>query len=198
MDELQNIWNASSDRTTTQHLDQAQLNKQLIDKTHGAIHQINKVMKIDALIMVILTIVFIAVTFVINLQSKYTVSLLLFGMMVFLGVHYWIKYIFINKNDFENESIVGILSKKITYLAWNKQVYVYGVPVFSFVFYLYLQTLLMQLKFEAFIISEMVLIRYGLGIPFAIGIYFFTKWLHGRLFGKELKTLQRIVDELNY
>ena len=198
MDEFQNIWSSHNDKhINEQHFDQDQLAEQLINEKNNAIHKINKVMRIDAIVMVVVTSLFITVTFILNLESKYTISFLLFAMMSFLGLHYWIKHYIINKYDFKNENIAGILTKKLKYLEWNRHAYIYGVPTFSFGFYLYLQTILMNVNFDNFSVNSIVFLKYSLSVPFAIGIYFFTKWLYKRLFSKELKILEDIVDQFN-
>ncbi len=198
MDELQNIWHAHSGQVTNkQHLNKEQLKERLIKKADDALRKINRVMRVDALIMVVVTALFIAITFMIDLESKYIVSLLLLAMMVFLGLHYWVKYYLINKHDFQDENIATIISKKVKWLTWSRQAYLYGIPIFSFGLYLYLQTILMQIEFDALVFSDALLVRYSLGVPFAICIYIFTKWLYGRLYGNELRILKEVINELD-
>ena len=198
MDELQNLWATHSDSAINdQQLDETELNNQLIDKANSAIRHVNHVMRIDALVMIATTFLFIAVTFMMNLESKYLVSLLLLCMMMFLGMHYWVKHTLLNKHDFKNESITSILIKKMKYLRLYKRIYTYAIPAIFLGLYIYLQTILLQISLESIDVNVLILLRYSLGIPAAFLIYLLTKSLYKWLFGKEMETIKNIIKELN-
>ena len=64
MDELQNIWDAHHENVIIeQRLDENELKAQMIIKSEEVLHKINHTMRIDAIIMVIVTGLFITVTF---------------------------------------------------------------------------------------------------------------------------------------
>lgn len=199
MDELQNIWDAYNENAILeQRIDENELKAQMITKSEDVLLKIKRTMRIDTIIMVIVTTLFIAVTFIINLQSKYTVNLFLFGMMVFLSLHYWIKHTLIDKHDFNKENIANILAREMKYLKWNKRLYIWGLPTLSGALYLYLQTILMPINFDTIDLDFNMLINYSLGLPFALGIYIITRWLYGRLFGKEIRILEEIISQLDH
>jgi len=198
MDELQNLWTTHSEKVVNElQLDETELSNQLIDKANNAIRQINRVMRIDAIIMMAITALFISITFIINLESKYSVSLLLLCMMMFLGVHYWIKHTLINNHDFKNENIANILNKKMKYLRWYERAYYYGIPIIFLGLYIYLQTILLTLSSGVVEFNMSTSLRYSLGIPATFLVHLLTKVFYDWLFGKELQTLESIVEKLN-
>jgi|GEM_PF-3772125 len=193
MDELQNIWDAHQDKVgKEQHLDEFEIKQQLKVKSNDALRRINSVMRLDVIIMVIVTGLFIMVTFILNLESRYTISMILFEMMIVLGAHYWMKHYLINKYDLDNDNIAEIITKKLKYLKWNKHIYIYGIPVFFFGLYLYFQNVWAQV-----IPNVTVWNMYIIGVLLTIFVYIFSKRLHNFLYGKELKVLEDIIDQLD-
>lgn len=192
MDELQNIWDAHQDKVgKEQHLDEFEIKQQLKGKTNDALREINKIMRVDVIIMAIVTGLFIMVTFILNLESRYTISMILFGMMTVLGAHYWMKHYLINKHDLDTDNIADIITKKLKYLKWNKHIYIYGIPVFFFGLYLYFQNVWAQV-----IPNVAAWHIYTLGLLLTGFVFISSKRLHKFLYGKEIKVLEDIIDQL--
>ena len=80
-------------------------------RTKRNISKINKSMLVDAILMMITAGFLIFTTFILNLQSRYLVSLEILGFVFVMLVHYKIKYTLINRQpDFESEDLLSGIS----------------------------------------------------------------------------------------
>jgi uncharacterized membrane protein len=193
MDELQDIWDAHQDNVgKQQHLEESEIKQQLRGKSNDALGKISRIMKMDVILMTIVTALFIMVTFIINLERRYSVSFVLFTTMMILAIHYWMKHHLIHKHDLDNDNIAEIIGKKLKVLKWNKQIYITAIPLFFSGLFLHFQQVL-----AVAMSNPQSWQMYTLGLVMTILIFFFSKWLHHFLYGKEIKLLEDIMEQLD-
>ena len=76
-------------------------------RTKRSLSKINIKMLWDAVLMAVSVVVLVVATFMIGLKDKYLVSLEIIGVMLFLFIHYRIKYRLLNKLNFELDLVVS-------------------------------------------------------------------------------------------
>jgi uncharacterized membrane protein YccF (DUF307 family) len=191
MDELQEIWN-SHQVADEQRLDEAQLNSLLIAKSENVLAKINRILRLDVLIMLMVSSFFIAMTFVLDLANRNSVITIISVMMAYLAIQYYGKRQLSSKHDFNKDNILDILKNKLKSLKLSKRLNIIGIPILFLGFYLYLQSILSGA------IDNITFIQVGIGILISLVSFFFTNWLFERLFGNQIRVIEEIMKELDH
>jgi len=196
MDEFQKIWsehNASS--SSENKLDTAALDEKLLSQSNAAFKKISQIMAFDVVSMILTSITFIGITFIIELDRRYEVSLMLFALMVVLGAHYWFKKRILNNHDYLNDNIATMMKQKLKYFKWNSNFYVWGIALFTSCLYVYLLSINPPISiFQSLGILAQILF----GVALTVTMYWSAKWLHHLMYGKEIDLLEKLVEELNH
>lgn len=156
-------------------------------RTQGSIKSINNKMLIDALLMILMTLVLITITFTLGLRSKYMVSGQIAGFGIILLLHYRLKYFLLNNINFERNDIRSAIRKvfKIFKMYW----YGYQIIIPA-----------MTITLFAFVNEYAVLLK-NIGPLFIYPIvglisFFITSSLLKTIYGAEFKKLKELNDSI--
>ncbi|MEP2772612.1 MAG: hypothetical protein ABJH05_10710 [Fulvivirga sp.] len=161
-------------------------------KTKRAVGSMNRVMFFDLIIMTMLATAMIALTFIINLQDRYFISLQILLVAGVLYLHYAIKrkviYNQLSNNGIKN-SIENILYKMNVYV----NIYKGLVPIIICSIYIKTSVDIAQ----SFKLSNEL--YWGIlltTLPFGYGAYKLTCWLANRLYRPTIERLNQLNNKL--
>lgn len=197
MELLQEIWTKGY-QSKISHLtiSKNELQELFESKTKTALNQINRNMRIDAIIMIGLSLAFISSTFLIDLQSKWSVSLSLLGMTIFLMLHYHLKYYLLNNFNFENHSVIDVIKTVIRRLKIYRTLYLIIIPSFTAMLYILLLRNLFYYEYYHYEFNEQFWLLTNLVIPLIIGVILLVRKLFIKMYGQKIRVLHSYLEEL--
>ena len=166
------------------------------NKTKSAIKKINRKMFVDAMLMVITILGFIALSFILNLQAKFTLAASMTIIMAGLLLHYWVKYRILNHTDLTGPGLVLALNMIIKKLELYIKIYNWGLPALISALYLLLIANLAYYKTGVYSLDTSFLLKSLFVFPVGFAGYFLTKKLTKVLYQKELDHLKSCHKEL--
>lgn len=164
-------------------------------QTKKSLQTINHNMRFDAILMFIVAVVFIVLAFILNLQSKLFISLSLVALVTVLLIHYRIKYLLLNKINW-NEDLRSVLQRLVKRLRLYVLIYKIAVPVLVTCLYIASQINLFFYRHGHYQFDQFYWIKQVAAIPVALITFGFVVWLTHKLYGKDLRNMRDNLEQL--
>ncbi|ELR69249.1 hypothetical protein C900_05320 [Fulvivirga imtechensis AK7] len=194
LDELKRAWNTKSPKI---EYTKTTLNDIFEIRTKRAVGKINRNMLWDAILMLIATAGFIVITFALGLKSRFMISGELILIATILGIHYRIKYLTINKFDFEDSGIGVAIRKVIKRLKGYIILYKILIPALSAVLYLLYCSNAYYYEYGSYSLSELGTSSIAPVLLITITCYLVAWKVTQIMYGQELKKLQELSNEFD-
>lgn len=166
-------------------------------KTKRTLDGINRKMRWDMILMIITVLGLIAVVFLLGLKDKFSLSIELIFLMTVVTIHYRIKHYKVNQVDLSRYDLATGLVKSVNSLKLYLKLYRTVIPLLAGVFYGYQRWIVLSIKDEFPAQLDEILIEAGLFVLVAAVVWFITLWISKKLYGKELKTMESYLRQLN-
>lgn len=166
-------------------------------KTKRELNGINRKMRWDMIFMVITATVIIGVAFLLGLSDRFSLSVELILLVSVVSIHYRIKYFKINEINLSKYNLATGLTKSIKSLRFYIKLYRIFIPALATVFYGYQRWMLLKTKKDLPDQISEVLIESLLVMIVGVSVYFLTKWMSEKLYGKELRKMEEYLSKLN-
>ena len=165
-------------------------------QTKNSLQTINRNMRLDAILMSVVAVIFITLAFVLNLQSRLFISLSLMALVTILLIHYRIKYLLINKLDWKQD-LRSVLQRLVNRLRLYMLVYKIAAPILVTCLYIAMQTNMFFYQYGHYQFDETYWIKQTVAIPVALVAFTFISWLTHKLYGRDLKNMQENLEQLS-
>ncbi len=166
-------------------------------KTKRELDVVNKKMRWDMVLMVITAIVIIGIAFLLGLRDRFSLSAGVILLVAIISIHYRIKYFDISKVNLDKHDLSTAIQNVVKSLRFYLNLYKLVVPVFAMSFYSYQRWKLLQIKNTLPSSITEVLVESALVITVGLVVYFLTKWISDRLYGKALIRMQDYLHKLH-
>lgn len=193
LEELKEAWKAKHENV---HYSRNELNSIFEIKTKRALRGINRSMWIDAILMILATAGFVAVTFILGLKSRYMISGELLFVATLLGLHYRIKYLTFNKLDLTKDGIKAAITRVIRKVKGYLLLYKILIPTFAGGLFLLYEFNLHYYNTNEFIL-EQPFKSVGIALIIALLALVITNFVIHIMYGKELKKLEKLIAHLS-
>ncbi|MEO1054333.1 MAG: hypothetical protein AAFX87_27090 [Bacteroidota bacterium] len=197
LEELKKAWKeTTSEKQVKLAYDRSDLHHLLETKVRDTLKSVNRNMLSDALVMVGTVIMFIALVFIIDLKASLSISVTLAVAALVLLLHYRVKYILLNKPNLAINGISMGLRKIIKGLRIYITTYKIVLPLFAAALYIMALINIDIYSHGSLQWNLPFLTKAALSIPLSILMYYLTRQLVNRLYGKHLKRLEEVSGEL--
>ncbi len=160
-------------------------------KTERSLKSTNRKMLLDLLLMGVTTIILIAITFYIGLQSRFMVSGQIVIIACVLIIHYRIKYILLNNVDLTKDGIKSAVLKIKNRLEGYMVFYQAILPLFF-------ALLMVKFQFDTYGKWNEVLGHWHYTIATLVISFIVVKLLCYKIYGNDLSNFKKLFDSLDY
>lgn len=192
LNELKKMW-----ETEDQPLryERAELTRIFEMRTKRAVARITKNMLLDAILMLVTTAGFVAVTFILGLKSRFVISGELMTIALILGIHFQIKYRTLHRLDFTTTGIQEAIQLVVRKLKNYIMFYKISIPLLSGGLFVWYRLNVHYYKYGTYTLDHPWREGVITGV-ITIAVFFLTLWLTRLMYGAELKKLQQLQKDL--
>ena len=206
LEKLKALWQeVTPEQIESKYLKAEDLKKLLKGKTRNVIQKINRSIKYEVGMLIVLTLAFASSAF---WGGQSISQKVLFGLVILLcsisGIYYWFKYRQINQIDINTENLKDSLETLISTIEYYLKIYFYGsmslIPLSYLTGYFYGYTLGSEELWLQTFQPSTLWIGLGSGVVFTLLMIPVLKWYLRKLYANYLEELkdchQELVEEL--
>lgn len=165
-------------------------------KTKREVDGINKKMLWDMVLMIAMAAVIIGLAFLLGLRDRFSLSVEVVLLVALISIHYRIKHLKISRINLSRYDLTTGIKKVVKTLKLYLKLYTIVVPLLGSVFYGYQRWQFLRIKNNLPADVNNVLMESAILIAVGITIYFITRWVSQKLYGKEVKRMEDYLHKL--